>query len=413
MTSNLPGLFLISAGLRTILAAAVISNWVIWTTAAQAETEPVITAKQALGGAASGPNYQVQDQVTTDGLLRIYTIETRYGTLVVHGNAMLLQRRRELSALAALEKQSRSEAFGNAMTRAATAPVELAGDLLTNPGGAVKRTVSGIGEVFGRVTSGIKNIGSDPDNAAKSALGVSAARRKIAFDLGVDPYTDFAPLAQQLDEFAKASAIGGLVVKAGISFVPGAAGTALSASSTVQGLGSLVRDKTPAQLLDINRSRLGKVGVPRDATNKFLANRQYTPADQTVIVTALQQLRGVKNLATYVDRLAQANRRDLAIFLRARTEMIAAYQQRTGAIVRFVSIRGIPLSQQSDGSLMFLAPLDSLIWNDMVSKAFAAVTSDVRKGGTKGRLVVSISGSVSTESSRQLKQLGWSVTPAQ
>jgi hypothetical protein len=400
------------AAMRMILAAAVISTWVIWTAAANAETEPVLSAKEALGGAASGSNYRVQDPVTTDGLLRIYTIKTGYGTFVVHGNAMLLQRRKELSALAALEKQSRTEAFGNAMARVATAPVELAGDLLTNPAGTVKRTVSGIGEVFGRVASGIKNVGSDPDSAVKSALGVSAAKRKIASDLGIDPYTDFAPLAQQLDEFAKASALGGLVVKAGISFVPGAAGTALSASSTVQGLGSLVRDKTPAQLLEINRARLGKLGVPGSTAKQFLANRRYTPADQTVIVTALRQLRGVKNLKVYVDRLAQADSRDLAVFLRARTEMIAAYHQRTGAIRRFVSIRGIPLSEQSDGSMMLLAPLDSVIWNDLVSKAFTVVTSDIRKGGTNGGFVLAISGNVSAQSARQLKQLGWSVTSA-
>jgi hypothetical protein len=397
--------------MRIVLVAAAISNWAAWTAAAKAETEPAISAKEALGGAASGSNYRIQEPVTTDGLLRIYVIETRYGTFVVHGNALLLQRRKELSALDALEKQSRTEAFGNAMAKVATAPVELAGDLLSNPTGTVKRTVSGIGQVFGRVASGIKNIGGDPDGAAKSALGVSAAKRKLAFDLGVDPYTDFAPLAQQLDEFAKASALGGLVIKAGISFVPGAAGTALSVSSTVQGLGSLVRDKTPAQLLEINRARLGKL-VPANTAKRFLSNRQYTLADQTVIITALRQLGGVKNLKAYVDRLADANSRDLAVFLRARTELIAAYHQRTGAIRRFVSIRGIPLSEQKDGSMMIMAPLDSVIWNDLVSKAFAAITSDIRKGGTNGRLVLAISGKVSGESARQLEQLGWSVTSA-
>lgn len=378
--------------------------------AAELEDDPVLSAKAVLGAGASGANYRVQDPVTGDGLLRIYTLETRFGTFTIYGDSMLLQRRKELAALAALEKQSRTEAFGDALLRAGTAPVEFAGDLISKPRATIKRTVSGIGEVFNRVASGLENVGkSSPDNAVSAALGVSAAKRKIASQLGVDPYTDFAPLAQQLDDFAKATALGGLVVKIGFSAIPGTAGTAISATSSAQGLGSLVRDKTPAQLLEINRARLAKLGVPRATAGKFLSNRHYTPADQTVIAVALRRLQGVKSLGLYVDRLAQANSRDLAIFLRTRTELLAAYQQRTGAIQRIVSIKGIPLTQQKDGSIMFLGPIDSLAWNARVSKTFAIVTSAIRKNGQNVPLVLAISGTATPFSKTQLEKLGWSV----
>jgi hypothetical protein len=379
--------------------------------AAELENASAQPAKAVLGAAASGVNYRVRNPVTTDGFLRVYTLETTYGTFTVYGDAMLQQRRRELAALAALDKESRTKAFGNAVVKAGAAPIELAGDLITKPGATVKRTLSGIGEVFDRATSGLANVGNGgPDSAVKSALGVSAAKRKIASDLGVDPYTDFAPLARQLDEFAKASVLGGLVVKVGISFIPGAAGTAVSTASTAHGLGALVRDKTPAQLLEINRARLGKLGVPRGVADKFLANNLYTPADQTVIAGALQQLRGVKDLDIYVDRLAQADRRDIAVFLRTRTAMMAAYQERTGAIARVVSVRGIPLTAQHDGSVMFLGPLDLVSWNALVSKTFDVVTPAIRKTGAKGELIFSISGKATPLSQRKLKQLGWSVT---
>jgi hypothetical protein len=370
-----------------------------------------MSAKAVLGAGASGANYRVQDPVTTDGFLRIYTLETQYGSFTVYGDAMLIQRRKELAALAALETQSSTETFGNALARAGSAPIEFAGDLVTKPGATIKRTMSGIGEAFDRVASGLANVGNDgPDNAVQSALGVSAAKRKIASDLGVDPYTDFAPLAQQLDEFARATALGGLVVKIGISFIPGAAGAAVSATSTAQGFGSLVREKTPAQLLEINRSRLGKLGVARGTAGKFLSNPRYTPADQTVMVGALQQLKGVKNVGLYVDRLAQANRRDLAVFMRTRTEMLAAWQKRTGTIARIVSIKGIPLTQQTDGSIMFLGPLDTVAWNALVDKTFNVMTPAIRKSGANGALVLAISGKVTPLSQSQLKQLGWSVT---
>src|SRR5262245_28647508 len=65
--------------------------------AAELESEAAISAKSVLGAAAAGANYRVQDPVTTDGLLRIYTLETPYGVFTLYGDAMLLQRRRELA----------------------------------------------------------------------------------------------------------------------------------------------------------------------------------------------------------------------------------------------------------------------------------------------------------------------------
>ncbi len=112
----------------------------------------------------------------------------------------------------------------------------------------------------------------------------------------------------------------------------------------------------------------------------------------------------------YIDRLAQANSRDLAVFLRTRTDMMAAYQRRTGAIARIVSIRGIPLTAQRDGSIMFLGPLNSVTWNTLVSKAFTNVTSAIRRDGANGQLILAISGTATPLSQRELRRLGWAIT---
>src|SRR4029450_1903009 len=140
-----------------ILAVALLPARLV--SAQELEDDPVISAKAALGAGASGANYRVQDPVLTDGLLRIYTLETRFGPFTLYGDSMLLQRRKELAALAALEKQSRTEAFGDAVLRAGTAPVQFAGALITKPEATIRRTVSGIGEVFNRVASGLENVG--------------------------------------------------------------------------------------------------------------------------------------------------------------------------------------------------------------------------------------------------------------
>ena len=42
-------------------------------------------------------------------------------------------------------------------------------------------------------------------------MGTDTARRQLAVQLGIDPYTDFQPLAQRLEAIAKASALGGFL----------------------------------------------------------------------------------------------------------------------------------------------------------------------------------------------------------
>jgi hypothetical protein len=81
-----------------------------------------------------------------------------------------------------------------------------------------------------------------------SVTGGAEARRKLAYDLNVDPYTSFKPLDEQLTRLATASAIGNTGVNVGLGFVTGGVGIAISATSTSQKLREALRDKTAAQL---------------------------------------------------------------------------------------------------------------------------------------------------------------------
>lgn len=312
--------------------------------AADFEPPPTASARAILGDRVEGSNYRVEEEVTSNGFIDIFTLVTDYGRFAVYGRALLDRRLGELGAIEAIGKISKSEAFGNALAQSATAPVRLAADTVRNPVKTVKQTLTGVGAFFDRAASGLRNVGSDPDSVVDSALGVSAAKRQIAYELGVDPYTDFKPLATRLEELARATAAGGLLPRAAFSALGGVLGTALSSTSTAEGVRVLVRDKTPAQLKDLNRARLKQMGIGKAAISRFLNNELYTPADKTALVSALHSMKGMTNRGLYIERAAQSKRRDLAFFQVRRAELIAGYQQSTGAIARFVSLSGIPLN---------------------------------------------------------------------
>ena len=172
------------------------------------ERPPSFEIGQIAGFWPSGDNYTIPNPVRSDGLLRIYTLKTPYGEFVVHGDQMLRMRINELAALRELEKIANSDSYTKALIEAGLSPFRFTGRLITDPGKTVNDTFSGIGTMFGRITSDIANMGKTPGDPISGLLGVTDQKRKLATKMGVDPYTDFPPLDARLSRLAEAAAAG-------------------------------------------------------------------------------------------------------------------------------------------------------------------------------------------------------------
>ena len=135
---------------------------------------------------------------------------------------------------------------------------------------------------FRPVASGAQDLGKSHENVAASALGVSAAKRQIAVRLGVDPYTDFQPLAQALREAAHMTALGKLAIDAALMAIAGTAGVCLSHGKTGQNVVEMARGKTSSELRDMNRAKLAEMKISAKAISAFLEHASYTSTDQTM-----------------------------------------------------------------------------------------------------------------------------------
>ena len=193
------------------------------TIAAPVERPKTEGAENFLGPAVLGPNYRVKPRARSDGMMRIFDVETSYGEFQFDGVEFTKMRLRELDAIVALEKMSQSDEFGKAFGNAALAPLKFGANLITNPVGTINRSLSGVANMFDRAGASFNNSRADRDTLTDSLLGVSDMQRQLAVGLSVDPYTDFLPLAERLKQMAGAMASGGLPVKAGLALVPGGA----------------------------------------------------------------------------------------------------------------------------------------------------------------------------------------------
>ena len=368
------------------------------------------SAATYLGALMQGNNYHVAAKVRSDGNMFIFIVDTKYGKFQVDGVELTKVFIQELRALDALEKISQSDTFMQSLGRSATAPIRYGANLIVNPAGTVKDSLSGVANMFDRAGASLSDPKADRATTADSLLGVDDKRRELAVSLGVDPYTNFPPLAQKLTDVASATAAGGLTVTAALAFIPGGVAVmALSYVSTIEAASETLRDKTSAQIVQEVKTTLLQLGVSPDAVVRFVTNRAYTPADLLLTSRALTRL-SAGNTQAFIDRAADANSRSVAFFERRRAELLAERGRELGGIADFINVGGFALNRTRAGNVVALFPCDDIAWTAITERAVRAITRDLPHDGAVARKpILATNGEVTPMATSEFQKLGWQV----
>jgi hypothetical protein len=376
--------------------------------AAALEVPKPAAAAKFLGATLTGSNYAVRSTARSDGIMRIFEVDTSYGPVQFDGVEFTKMRLRELEATAALEKMSQSDAWVKSFGRTAVAPLKFGVDLVIHPFDTVGRSVTGVHNMFDRAGASIAGQRSDRDSLGDSLFGVSDAQRQLAVELGVDPYSDFPPLAERLRQMASAMAGGQFTVKAGMVLVTGAVGLGLSAASNVEAAKDTLREKTAAQVVVEVRGILVSLQVPEATINRLVENRNYTPADLLIMSRALAQL-GAQNSAVYLDIAAGAGTRVAAYFHRRRAELLAQRNAELGGLAAFAPVAGHAVNVTRDGRVVAVFPFDDLAWTELPRRTFQAANAELRRGSPGRAAVFATSGLVTPVAAAEIKKLGWTI----
>lgn len=372
---------------------------------ARAFEEPqTVSVETVLGGTPlNGPNYRIEPQIVSDGLMRLYVLKTRYGTFDVTGDDLLRVRLNEMRAITKLQAMSESDVFVKSVEKAGAAPLRYGADLIADPVATLQKSASGVANMFDRLGAGIANRSSSRENVVTSLAGIDGARRTLAVELGVDPYTDFPPLASKLNDVASASGLGGLSVKAILMVIPGGVGVAASSASTADTVRSTLAEKTSSQIIEIVKSDLQRLQVSPNIVAQLVQNRAYSPTDLLVMAKSLRELRA-SSTGQFVARAAAAPTRDEAFFQRRRAELLAAHARSFG-VASFVDVGGFPLNRTRNGELLALFPFDEISWTEGVGRAFGAVT----KAANGAPLVLATNSTLTPLARHEIEALGWSI----
>src|SRR5215470_10533378 len=140
-----------------------------------------------------GPHFAVRDPVPTSSGMNQFTIDSDFGVFESDGNEMLLQRLKEIDAIARLGDVSRTDEFKKSLLAAAKSPLNSARNIAKDPAQAIANVPKGLMKFLGRAKESVQNVGKDGNDdmgdgrRLKDAIGYSEKKRKIALEMGVDP----------------------------------------------------------------------------------------------------------------------------------------------------------------------------------------------------------------------------------
>lgn len=396
-------------------------------TSGEARAEPVLAADRLVpaGMQLSGPDWHVETPVAVRGFLGQFVLQTEWGAIEVQGRELLALRIAEIDALERLNELSRTEVFSSAIADSARSTTKAVERIITQPVETVKGIPSGLGRLITRTASSARKLAvtvgdaarrarnsadeeASDEEAAKTTIepkdfanelaGVNRARRSLARELGIDPYSGNPLLQERLEELAWAAVAGGMSMDLLMGQVGGAAADVIETSRKVN---RLVWDRAPDDIRRELEATLVDRGHDPMAAREFLRNSSFTPTLQLRFVEALQEI-GQPAGEPQVLLLAEGISGEVhARFLIQQLRMLARHVPEQDPIVELIAFEASMGARTRSGEWWITLPVDYL-------HATGSGSLDTRdEDAGPARLVVA--GGVSENLMRELERYGWTV----
>src|SRR6266436_6810947 len=360
-----------------------------------------------------GPHHVIRDPVPTASGMNQFTIDSDFGVFEADGNEMLLQRLKEIGAIARLREVSRTDEFKKSLVSAAKSPLNSAKNIARDPAQAISNVPKGIMKFLGRAKETVANVGKGGGEGEgkkmKDVIGYSDKKRKIALQMGVDPYSTNTMLQKELDDVAWASWAGGFTFSVATFPISGPIGAALTVTNLNSTVEELLREKSPAELEQINRSTFRAMGASTSDTDRILHGGAFTPTQSTTFAVHLKALKGVANRGAFVKAAAQKSTTEAdALFCIYTPALMNQINEKT-PIARIAMLNDFPICVANDGTIIVALQWDYAAWTPGAAQFISDVQKLAAQSGENKKILMALSGQVSPRLRQELETLGFTV----
>jgi hypothetical protein len=374
------------------------------------EEPPTLSAKEILKpDFLAGDGFTVQDEVPTSTGRNRYLITSEYGEFEADGNIMLERRIREVAAIRKLKEVSRTDGYKKALKAAAASPLVVAKDVVTRPVSTITGIPKGLFKFANRLGQGVKEKTDGrqrsqyEDSNAASLVGFSKAKRTVAIQLGVDPYSSNETLQRELNGLAWATFAGKMTFSLATAPIGGAAGMALTGAGITNAFNKALLDQAPTELRLRNLKVLLAMGCDRAVADRFINSTAFSPSVQTAIVMDLETLDGVANRAAFVDLAgSEATDEGDALFFLGTSRVLAELHAKK-PLARLQQVGRIPVAVRKDGRAIVAIQWDYAAWTDNAAN-FVGLFKASDFGKKPSGLTIGISGDASPLAQQRVKE---------
>ena len=338
--------------------------------------------------------------VQTADFLNNFVVTSDYGLFAAPSDAMLRRLLREISAIASLRQISTSDAYLNAVQQAAMGSVRGVQSLVTQPVQTLQNVPTPIFDIFSRAGEAVGTAVSGQktayeDSGAAQLLQMSSYKRDYAKRLGVDPYSTNPVLQKELDSVSWAAAMGNLTIGAASMAAGGPVMAALSAARNLDQANNIVASEPPAQLAIDDQAAMNRMGIDSGLAQQFMGQKHYSPRHKYILLTALDAMTGTAGRAALIKVSLQAPNEQFALFYQQMAELLDGYNDRIAPIVSIQAFNRLVLARDKTGKLIFIAPIDYMIWNERVAYVTEWMVKELKLRPGEDKLELWITGTAS------------------
>lgn len=381
------------------------------------ETPPALQASELLPAKMlKGDNFEVKSNVTTDGLMNLYEVTSKYGEFTAYGDLELEKLIHQVDAIAELDKVSATDEFLDAAGHTVTDQLDTAKNVAQHPVEITKALPRGVFHMFRKYKIAAETgvhaataLAGDDDKETDPTAGyaevwaaVTDTERDWYHKLELDPYHHNEVLREAVSHVAKVDVIASVGMSvAPIPRIPGA--------SYLGEVTDAIWTTDPSELRKQNIERLQAAGVSDELITRFMDNGFISPTQQTLTATALGQLEGVDGLEVPLEISAQADTLELAQFDIANTMLLAAYHREVAPLATLFPGAPVPVAIDSAGGLVILVSADNAFWVDDLAPVIEIMAGKFADRDAASREIW-IRGKASPRFVAEVAELGWTVS---
>ncbi len=323
--------------------------------------------------------YEIDPEVVASGYNYFFYVRSVDGEFLVGSFVKLAKLCRELNVIEELKKINKGKEFASGVGGVFKSIGGGLGNLILYPGQSMKSMGSSfrsMGRSVERTVGADPKVGADERGVNRSHLGEGPAgdtRRALAYQFGIDVYTDNPVLQDILVELSQVKELGSLaswVVPYGLGVLE-----YFNPMGGDQETELLIRDNNPYDLRRNVGMRLEPLfGISREDLDaplgKLLYNPNYTPRQIAYIGADLEQMSSARGLDVILRRLAEVATPEEADLMALQVRYYSFLHRRVAPIGQFIPFRHFFASIGTDGVFRVMFAADVVKPWDYTADAF-------------------------------------------